>query len=177
MGWWSLSLLVSNRPLPPSFSPSIWISHTKLTPPPANPTFNGTLRSRLPVLASSDAPLNATSPIVCEGRNLSRSTATWAAAQDYELGVTFPIMDIMTFFGTAKTGSIFRADSFRVHVACLVPGAVAEGSEEKESVEDVLGKYNITGGDEESGAQALGRGRAVWAVGIWALVVGAALVV
>ena len=100
-----------------------------------------------------------------------------AAAQDYELGVTFPIMDIMTFFGTAKTGSIFRADSFRVHVACLVPGAVAEGSEEKESVEDVLGKYNITGGDEESGAQALGRGRAVWAVGIWALVVGAALVV
>jgi hypothetical protein len=84
-------------------------------------------------------------------------------------------MDIMTFFGTAGTGSNFRADSFRVHIACLVPGPVAQGSQEKGSVEDVLKMYNVTG--EESGAQALGRGRAAWAVGVWAVVVGAALVV
>lgn len=100
-----------------------------------------------------------------------------ASTQDYELGVTFPIMDIMTFFGTAGTGSNFRADSFRVHIACLVPGSVAEGSEEKGSVESVLKMYNITGGGDESGAQALGRGRAVWAAGAWAVVVGAVLVV
>ena len=98
--------------------------------------------------------------------------------QDYELGVTFPIMDIMTFFGTAGSGSIFRSDSFRVHVACLVPGPVTEGSEEKGSVGEVLAMYNITGGeDKESGAQALERGRVAWAVAAWAIVVGAALVV
>ncbi|OSS45489.1 hypothetical protein B5807_10304 [Epicoccum nigrum] len=144
-----------------------------------NPTFNGTLRSRLPSLASSSAPLNNNADeLVCSGRNLSRSTNTLASVQDYELGVTFPIMDIMTFFGTAGSGSIFRSDSFRVHVACLVPGPVTEGSEEKGSVGEVLAMYNITGGeDKESGAQALERGRVAWAVAAWAVVVGAALVV
>jgi hypothetical protein len=86
-------------------------------------------------------------------------------------------MDIMTFFGTANTGSTFRADSFRVHIACLVPGPVAQGSQEKGSVDSVLEMYNVTGGDEESGAQAQGQGMAVWAVGVWAIVVGAVLVV
>ena len=87
-------------------------------------------------------------------------------------------MDIMTFFSTVETGRIFRADAFRVHIACLVPGSVAEGSQEKGSVGDVLEMYNITGGgDEESGAPALERGWAVWGVGAWAVVVGAALVV
>lgn len=86
-------------------------------------------------------------------------------------------MDIMTFFGTANSGSTFRADSYRVQISCLVPGLVTEGSREKESVDTVLARYNSTGGDETAGAQALGRGLAMWMVVAWALGLGFAFAV
>ncbi|KAF2999376.1 hypothetical protein E8E13_006421 [Curvularia kusanoi] len=145
-----------------------------------NPEFNSTLDSRFAYLQSPVRDvLNTTADdsLVCAGRNLSSSTALLGPTQDYDLGVNFPIMDIMTFFGTADYGRVQSTQAHRVQIACLVPGQVTEGSREKASVDSVLARYNSTGGNQTAGAQALGRGMATWMMVAWTFVVGVAFVV
>lgn len=98
-----------------------------------------------------------------------------ATQQDYDLGTNFPLMDIMTFFGTMPPGSIYSMRMNRVQIACLVPGQVTEGSREKASVESVLDRYNSTGGgDESAAAMVFGRSMEMWTLVAWVLVVGVA---
>lgn len=108
---------------------------------------------------------------MCDGRNFSSSFGTFATIQDYDLGTNFPIMDIMTFFPTIPYGRRTRADANRVQIACLVPGQVTEGSREKASVQDVLDRYNSTGGNQTAGAASLG-GVDVWKLMAWVVGVG-----
>lgn len=80
-------------------------------------------------------------------------------------------MDIMTFFPTIPYGRTLRGDANRVQIACLVPGQVTEGSRAKASVQDVLDRFNSTGGNQTAGAAGLG-GVNVWKLVAWVVGVG-----
>ena len=148
----------------------------------ANPDFNASLAghfghpSTVPLISNASASALG-DELVCGGRNFSHEFGTHAAVQDYDVGTNFPLMDIMTFFSTSTPGRVFREDMQRVQIVCLVPGQVAEGSREKASVQSVLGRYNSTGGNQMSGAQAQGGGVDVWRLLAWVLGLGLVFVV
>lgn len=102
-----------------------------------------------------------------------------ATIQDYDLATNFPLMDIMTFFPTEPMGRTYGTHMHRVQIVCLVPGQVAEGSRQKAKVEDVLGRYNSTGGNQtvqgwkaHGGTSIFGRNVGTWALVAWVVGVG-----
>lgn len=137
----------------------------------AIPEFNSSLSARFPLPVSNQTLLDDTDPLVCDGRNFSRSFGNFVATQNYDLGTNFPIMSIMTFFPKIPSGNTFRGDSNRVQIACLVPGQVTEGSRAKASVQDTLDRFNSTGGNEVTGAASSNDVR-VWKLMAWVASMG-----
>ncbi|KAJ8118273.1 hypothetical protein OPT61_g712 [Boeremia exigua] len=159
-----------------------------------NPDFNASLETRFPVWSNESRAVLAQSndSLVCDGRNFSSSFGTYATDGDYDVDTNFPLMDIMTFSPRVSSGRIQDGSMHRVQISCLVPGAVTEGSREKESVESVLETFNATnddqagnnqtgdgdtGDDKSAGATTFGRGVETWTLLVWALSVGCAFAV